>query len=695
MFSECSCSFRPNSTDFLTNCTNAGLTSIPNNIPIKTTHLVLCGNNLNTIKNNSFINLTNLKILDLTNNHIYQLESKAFLNLENLTNLLLKDNHLNVKRGSYSLDVFNPLGNQLKVLDIRGNLKVYSVEDKEYPGLVLAPLTSLEKLRLDCISNKSLTSDFANLFSLKELDFSNTKAPIVANRMFHSVRHSSLEVLNFTNVNVTQINGQIFSILPHLKVLDLTNNPLLKSATENITYYLKNTSIAELYLTHTCLGVTASTDKVIDNLRDTKIKVLTFDSNQISKMGVLFGKLPYLEMFTIANNGFQGFFHFFGDVNKAKNLRKLDVDIQTTYIQTYANCHQPSKSIQTNEPLISDNQRKNLPKRPCQFRDVCMIDFPPKLEWMSLSSVSFKIDVFPQVKFNNNGTLKYFDISNNMFDILQEPFLCNPSVVSTIEYFDVSSCGIKCVNRTMFNFCLWSFKYVNISHNKLGLLQGNCNVNPSARDLTDVIKPLTTLISLDMSSNYINQFYNDSFEMQKDLRELRVSNNKLKYWEPSMDHLIHLELLDLSFNLLTTLSEITRLTLSQLESHPKHRTKEHIFINLEGNPLACTCENIQFLKWIKATHVVKLHFEKYRCVHYHGKEVNFTDRIEEIISDLESECSSNTWLILITVLLSVYFVMITIGTVCFRLRHYIRYLVFRVRMRRERLETILGRKQIL
>ena len=102
--------------------------------------------------------------------------------MEKLTILLLKDNHLNIRNASHSIGVSHPLRNQLKVLDIRGNLKFQ--DDKDYPGSVLGPLTSLKILRLDCISGQSLTSGFAHLSNLKELDFSGTKAAIVANRMF-------------------------------------------------------------------------------------------------------------------------------------------------------------------------------------------------------------------------------------------------------------------------------------------------------------------------------------------------------------------------------------------------------------------------------------------------------------------------------------------------------------------------------
>ena len=70
----CQFIFRMYPGGFLTNCSNAGLTSIPDNIPHITTHLLLSDNNLSIIKNKYFINLSKLKTLDPTNSHIYRLE---------------------------------------------------------------------------------------------------------------------------------------------------------------------------------------------------------------------------------------------------------------------------------------------------------------------------------------------------------------------------------------------------------------------------------------------------------------------------------------------------------------------------------------------------------------------------------------------------------------------------------------------
>ena len=247
------------------------------------------------------------------------------------------------------------------------------------------------------------------------------------------------------------------------------------------------------------------------------------------------------------------------------------------------------------------------------------------------------------------------------------------------------------MNKTIFDYCEWSIRFLNVSHNKFGLLQGGCNENPSARDLTTLIQPLKSLEYFDASYNFINKTFNDTFENQVNLMELRVSNNELVTWEQNMTHLIHLELLDLSFNKLSTLSEATRLALNQLEAHPEFRTTKHISLNLEGNPLQCTCLHLGFLNWMANTRLILANLPKYKCMYSNTKEGDMSKGIRQIVATMETECGGNNWIIFSLTALFMYFTMVTMATCCYRYRHYIRYILLRMRMRRERPDALLGR----
>ena len=692
----------PSTGEFLTDCSNAGLTAIPENFPNITTHLLLNDNNFNAIRNKTFTNLNKLVWLDISNSSVYQMEKKAFMNLENLGVLLLKNNHLTVKNGSYADCVFCPLQNQLEILDIRGNLRELTRDFKAYPDEALSCLGSLEILRLDCISDRKLSNGLSKMLNLKQLDFSDgTQALNIPDDMFNSVSQLNIELVNFTNVNIGRIHGKVFSVLKSLKILDLTNNPELRNITVDIALSLKQTSIEELYLNSTCLGVTASTDQLMESLNGTNLKVLSLDWNEIPGIDEVFSEnVPQLEALTLRHNDLYEHFDLMSDIFKLPNLRVLDMSYQQTNSpsicrnqevksRSHKFVHKSVKHrIKTKEPL-------NGMAKFCLEDEACPIQFPKKLEWVAATHNGVHFTQLPELVLMNNGTLKYLDVSNNGIQSILKPLYCARAadVYSTVEHLDMSNCGIDCVNKTSTNYCTYSVKFFNLSENKLGLLKGKCNRNPK-RDFLTFIKPLTTLSSLDISSNYISFLYNDSFEGLDNLRELRISNNKLTSWAPNMNHFFHLELLDLSYNYLATLSESTLLMLDHLEGEPQNRTKQHIFLNLEGNPIACVCENLHFLTWLLSTDIILLNIDQYRCIYHDGKEVKLSRGIHKIVTDLETECTDNLWLILSTTGLILHFTLVTLATLLYRYRHYLHYLVLRIRMRRERLDAMLGRENV-
>ena len=471
-------------------------------------------------------------------------------------------------------------------------------------------------------------------------------------------------------------------------MLDLTNNPQLKKITEDIALALRQTPIRELYLTKTCLGgKTGSVVNLIENLKGTNISVLTLDFNQIHNMGqsVIFDRLPKLETLTVTHNNIHNYESFLYNLTDAKNLKKLDISYQNTYVPS------PCGNEQVSSETINDAKYPTSQHKSETNTFPFPIWWPDKLEWLSLSHNEIRFNPLPAFLFFRNGTIRYIDLSNNIFETLPQPFYCYHTI-STIEHVDISNCEIQCVTNDFFTKCQWSLKFFNGSHNKLGLLQGGCNKNPSPKDFSILFEPLTNLVTLDISYNSFSFLYEDFLQTHKNLRELRISHNDLTSWRSNMTKWIHLELLELSYNSLTTLSLETRLTLTQLEGNPKHRTKEHISLNLIGNPLKCNCKNIPFLQWLARTDLILLDIEDYTCYFNGGPELKMSIGISSILSRLESECSSKVWLIVSSGGLVLYLMVVTITITCYRWRHYIKYLILRMRIRPERLQALIGRE---
>ena len=240
----------------------------------------------------------------------------------------------------------------------------------------------------------------------------------------------------------------------------------------------------------------------------------------------------------------------------------------------------------------------------------------------------------------------------------------------------------------MFNHCEYHVKYVNFSHNKLGLLEGDCSKDPMDTWLS--IRPLITLEVFDLSYNSIDQLLNDTFDTLINLKKLFLSNNKLSIWEPNLTNSVQLEYLDLSYNNFQTLPLDTRLMLNELDKNHFQKTFKHFSLNLLGNKLACFCENIQFLKWMTRTEINFIDMEQYMCEFSHKKHVKLSHNLNNIIAELESECSSNIWFICCIAALTLHFTLVTMVTVLYRYRHFLKYLILKMRLRRERLDAVLG-----
>ena len=684
-FTECSCFWIPNTKQFLTDCSNAQLTSVPDNIPLNTTHLLLSNNKFYQLRNNSFEKIIKLKWLDLSNCQICQMEALAFLGLQNLKILFLNDNHLNEKNFSYPQGVFSTLAENLTFLDISGNLKnKYPVS---YPGEALSVLNALETLRLDCISGLKLDREFANLTNLKVLDFSGgIQAHYLPNDIFSSISHLDIKTVNFTNINVNQISDKVFPKLKSLRVLDFNNNPNAREALLNVSFTLNQTSIEELYLENTRLGFFGKVNKFLRNLNGTNLKRLSLDRNNIHRFNfslIIFG-LPFIESFTVTHNGLFNYVGLFENLISAKNLKKLDISYQHILLETTS---QNLSTLQKIEPF----PEANVPEF-CGYSNVCTIHWPEKLEWLATSNVNaFRIEDVPEIIFLTNVSLKYADASGNRFETFPKPLNCREKTILKIDYVDGSNCEIKCAVKDIFEHenCKIHIRFANVSHNKIGSLEGDCNKDPN--DTLLAIKPLTTLEIVDLSYNSISFLFNDTFDTQINLKKLFLSHNKLSAWEPKLINSVHLEYLDLSYNNIQTFPLDTRLMLNKLDTDHWQNTSKHLTLNLDGNKFLCFCENIQFLKWLAASKIHFEHLRHYTCVFIDSREVYISDNLNQIIMELEVDCSSNIWFICSSTALAVHIFLVTLTTVLFRFRHFLKYLILKMRMRRERLDAVLDR----
>ena len=386
----------------------------------------------------------------------------------------------------------------------------------------------------------------------------------------------------------------------------------------------------------------------------------------------------------------ENIFDLFKDIYNAKHLKKLDLNDQKFLLQSTCKSQMSSKKPNVH-PTIHKKNDFNF----CSYSTNCVVVWPPALEWLGASHIGAYIPVIPKTTFWNNGSMKYLDVSNNYFETFPNYLQCgvlSKNIISTIEYMDVSNCNVKCASKDIAGNCTFSVKFINGSHNKIGLLEGGCNKDPK-KDFLAFIKKFPTVEILDASYNEISFLPDDPdiFEAAINVRVLIASNNKLSSLKPAnLSKLVSLEHLDLSHNKFRTISLATRLMLDDLDEKLYQKKALHLSLNLLGNPLSCTCKDLQFIEWLT---VRKLNFTDrnlYTCTYRDGSLVKMSDKL---FYDLESECNDDDWLTVSSACLASYYLLVTITTIWYRFRHYFRYFLLKIRMRQERLDALLGRNE--
>ncbi|XP_067009486.2 phospholipase A2 inhibitor beta [Anabrus simplex] len=186
----CRCGDSPS---YIANCSNSGLTDIPERFPYQSTLIDLSFNRITYLKENLLGKsiIVHLSKIILGNNFIADIESKAFSYEARLTEVDLSNN--NISRINSRIFKDNRL---LVKLSLRGNRNLHLTH---FGGF--------------------LQSD-----SLRELNISHCNIGRVPNNTF--IHLPNIERIDLSHNNITALEPQSFAGLDYLNYLDISNNRL-------------------------------------------------------------------------------------------------------------------------------------------------------------------------------------------------------------------------------------------------------------------------------------------------------------------------------------------------------------------------------------------------------------------------------------------------------------------------------------
>ncbi|CAG2199056.1 GPR48 [Mytilus edulis] len=317
-------------------CTNRGLTSVPNDLPRYIISLDLNHNEIETLPNNTFKRYSMLLTIILDNNRLSVIETGAFSGIKRLLNLSIENNTVNFTEFNTN-ETFRSL-KSLELFNIRQNLKTMEAS-WTYP--YLGHLINLIYLYIDLTVNPNFTLVGVNkLTKLKIIRFEHCYLAEFKNTTFQDFPES-VEEIYFGNINfllplISIVESDFLKPFPNLQVFSLCKMICSLSDALKIVYPFQHKSMQAVVLKQ--IGIPPGnsvvlTETMVAYLKNVCIKTLVLAENDIvglaPNMLAAFHNAHCFNTIVLSGNRFSmvtrtNYGLFFALLNQLKNLEMLD-----------------------------------------------------------------------------------------------------------------------------------------------------------------------------------------------------------------------------------------------------------------------------------------------------------------------------------------------------------------------------------
>lgn len=490
--------------------------------------LDLSHNNLAMLDNNVFSNFPFLQELYLQHNQIKILYDACFYNLRSLKRLIMSNNIIS----STNLTLV-PL-NELIFLDLSFN------KINKLLGLELR-LVSLVNLNISYNDMESIDYNcFSQSFKLEILDLSHNRIHSTLEKVMF-VNNHNLSYIDFYDNNLTIVGDSVFKF-NHIHYLNIERNHISGAITNSTFSGLGN--ITSLNITHQNIEVIKNnafsemTNMVYLNLSNNIIKTIENSSfvnaSSLSVLDVSYNQihsLYFLKMF-------------------ASNLTEMYIQNNNLMIipeKVFKN-HSRLKKLDISENIIINIDQNALPLSNLQFLDLNKNN----LSGMVLGNV-----------FSPAKLLRYLDLSNFCLEKLNDSAIVEMPLVAWVN---ISHNKLIYIHPNNFKGVEKMFS-LDISHNNLTDLNLDNNLNNlqaiylnSNRffSIPKIFGNESKLQYLDISFNNISNVTDATFKNISQLKVLHMSNNQIEYFNNDFTNsLANLSELSLASNHIKEMINIT------------------------------------------------------------------------------------------------------------------------------------------
>lgn len=642
-YSECKhCNITKYDTEVFCDCTARNFRSIPKNIPTETTILDLSNNILRLIRNCSFNWLTNLRKLKIWYSQVSYIEVHAFTGMVSLKELDLKFNYLT--SDSLPKGIFRRIPH-LIVLDISCNSFRQSTE---YPESALRDLSELQALYMRGINGATFGEGFKSLIKLSTLNLFPCDIKELKNDTFINFRYLPIKtmLLGCNLISIESGTLEQFRTLQSLKILN--NQKFMKiSYLLLILIGLKDQNMTLIDFSsnnndHGSMDMLTSTH--FSYLGNICVKEVNLRNNQIINIETgSFSKMKYIdciETLNLAKN------YVYGDLQVAfefylfSNLKVLDISEQFSYSRTSGNIPPLFKT----DNILFDTFSYSFP-------------LPPKLEKLYAYKIRLTNTPLANINFTFGNNVQIMDLSWIQFDS------CNCTIrgLSNVQTFKMSGFICADLNPTMIS----SFKKLHFLESKNAFLGQGLKYDKNA----EFLKGLDLLQIVDFTGNNLENLDQNLFMSQTNsLSSINLSGNKFNKVPLDLSKFSKLKDINLIDNQITFLTDAEINDIDTLNS----RVNNKLQIYLHGNAIQCSCQALNFLKWLFETHVTLDNNGNYSCVYIDGSRKT-TSYVYQNIHSFTMECASKFWLIFSVCMTALLVLTIVISSIAYRYRIVLQY----------------------
>ncbi len=568
-----------------------------------------------------------IRILDLSGCQLRNLKQGVLEGFSQLKQIYLQDNLITYFEFQFSN--ISPLLNTPQLDGIKLNT---------ISGRLFANLTNLRTLNLASTGLKKmeLPYQFQELTRLSSMTLSANHLNILSNDSFNNLKSTMVSYLVLFGCSLSQITAGALEPFPNLTVLNLGHNKLTAKNIQIGLYGIRETYALQ-YLIISGNYLSNLNGETFKNLRGTQLKHIFMSNCDIKEIvSGVFHHLRHLETADLSKNQITILHE--NAFPRGSTLSSLTLKSNRLY------------SIPDATSINTENLEKlHLENNGIKSVTVESLRGYKRLKYLILRWNQIKLQ---RGCFNSSFALEILDLRSNRLsgDIrnellglkhIHELFLCD----NNIENFSIIAFSAS----------------LHLNHLELA---GNPLLEKNIIGLSKAWNYLINLHYLDLSRNRISYLPQQILKNLSKLQSLVLSNNDLSNWNP------------------TVFKKQGKLLLLTLNNNKiNYVTREHFQylvslreLSMSGNPFICTCNLLELITWIQ--HPRGIYFsgvQEYRCES--PKEWARKSLLDFNIS--EDDCQSYFWVDIIIASVVIYIFLVTVTTVAYRNRWYIRFVTFR------------------